>query len=442
MESKILEILYSYRYTKKQVVDEIAKHMKNPKVRQDLIHILDILPSEINTNDMILIIKEMLKYEDTKNALLSDWQILVNDFEDGIDLFDILIKDEKIKEDIKQHPEVFEEIVLYEDLIKNYDLIDTIWEIDKRGKYLKEKLIDRIMSFRNTEFIDILIEKETMRDFIKKNINGILKNCNGNRRVTNIVYLMDKFKGFPELEDIYNKNEFVMDLYHKTVHFIKNDENFDRIEKNIYTEMTSTIFGIIIKEEKQEEIELELKDLSNGKPIEFLSLGGYSLVFQTNEKVFKLGAERAKFLIEKYHPRLMYPILRKKYNENLYIEAYEKGEIDSNITDEELLLVYEELYRTGLIWLDARKANLVRLKKDNVLPEYVRQKDDTKSGFGVNTSKHIVLKKGELVVCDLDYIYSKDDQKLISGDYIDSSDDIVKEFRKKLELEERNSLEK
>ena len=62
MESKILEILYSYRYTKKQVVDEIAKHMKNPNVRQDLIHILDILPSEINTNDMILIIKEMLKY--------------------------------------------------------------------------------------------------------------------------------------------------------------------------------------------------------------------------------------------------------------------------------------------------------------------------------------------------------------------------------------------
>ena len=152
MESKILEILYSYRYTKKQVVDEIAKHMKNPNVRQDLIHILDILPSEINTNDMILIIKEMLKYEDTKNALLSDWQILVNDFEDGIDLFDILIKDEKIKEDIKQHPEVFKEIVLYEDLIKTYDLIDTIWEIDKRGGYLKEKLIDRIMSFRNTEF--------------------------------------------------------------------------------------------------------------------------------------------------------------------------------------------------------------------------------------------------------------------------------------------------
>ena len=249
MESKILEILYSYRYTTKQVVDEIAKHMKNPKVRQDLIHILDILPSEINTNDMILITKEMLKYEDTKNALLSDWQILVNDFEDGIDLFDILIKDEKIKEDIKQHPEVFKEIVLYEDLIKTYDLIDTIWEIDKRGEYLKEKLIDRIMSFRNTEFIDILIEKETMRDFIKKNINGILKNCNGNRRLTNIIYLMDKFKGFPELEDIYNKNEFVMDLYHKTVHFIKNDENFDRIEKNIYTEMTSTIFGIIIKEQ-------------------------------------------------------------------------------------------------------------------------------------------------------------------------------------------------
>lgn len=69
MESKILEILYSNRYTKKQVVDEIAKNMKNPKVRQELIHILDELSLEITVNEMLPIVEEMLKYDDTKEAL-------------------------------------------------------------------------------------------------------------------------------------------------------------------------------------------------------------------------------------------------------------------------------------------------------------------------------------------------------------------------------------
>lgn len=342
---------------------------------------------------MTSIIQEMLKYEDTKNVLLSNWQILVNDFDNGIDLVEVLIQDKEIKEDIRQYPEVFKENMLLENIEKNCDLIDIIWGTDKRCHDLKDELLRLILSLWDTEFIDVLIEKQSMRDFLKHNIKDIICNCTTKCELNNSVYLIDKFKQFPELQDIYNENKFVIDLYHKAMEHIKNSENIKKYLKSTYRQMTGVIIGTIIKKEKQEEIELELGDLSKGKPIKFLSLGGYSLVFETNEKVFKLGVERAQFLIEKYHKRFMYPILRKNYEDNLYIEAFEKGDIDPNITDEELLMVYEELYKDGFRWLDARKENLVRLKKDMVLTEYVRQRDDTHSGFKQNSEEPIILKK-------------------------------------------------
>lgn len=437
MESKILEIFYSNRYTGKQIANEIAKNMKNSKVRQDLIHILDELHSEISTEEMIPIIQEMLKYEDTQNALLSDWSMLVNDFYEGICFVPILIQNEEIKEDMKQYPEFFMELSEAENCIKNYDLIDIIWDTDNRSDCLKEELVINLLNYPYTKNINILLQRQSMREFLSQNIKEIIENCSRQRELKNFVYMLDQFNQFPELQCIYNENKFVMDLYHKAINYTTNNEDIDNLQKSIYNQSLASIIGTVIKMNKQEEIELELKDLSKGEPIEFLSMGGYSLVFETNEKVFKLGNERTQFPIEKYHKRFMYPILRKNYDDSLYIEAFDKGEIDSNITNEELLMVYEELYRAGFIWLDAKKENLVRLKEDMVLPGYVRQRDDTHFGFKQNSDEPIILKKGELAICDLDFIYYKDDPKFISGDYVDCSDDIVIEFRKKLEAEER-----
>ena len=138
MESKILELFYSNRYTKKQITDEIAKNMENFKVRQDLIHILDELSSEITTNEMIPIIQEMLKYEDTKNALLNDWQILVSDFSNGIGLAEVLAEDEDIKEDMKEHIEVLRDDVDWNKYLAIDKLIDIILKLDASGQGLKK----------------------------------------------------------------------------------------------------------------------------------------------------------------------------------------------------------------------------------------------------------------------------------------------------------------
>lgn len=445
MESKILDIFYSNRYTKKQVADEIAKNMKNTKVRQELIHILDELSSEITVGEMLPIAEEMLKYEDTKGALLNDWQILVSDFDNGLSLVRVLIQDEEIKKDMSQHIEVLRDDVDWKKYLAMDELIDIIGKIDETGQGLEQLAIKRILSSSEYGkiYINKLLEKHETREFLKENIQEIVQKCCNDNGLRNITYMMEQFKGFPELEDIYNRNEFLINLYHKAIKKIGEIKKLEKSEKYDCKNMAEIVIGTVIKEERQEEVELELADLSKGEPIDFLSLGGFSLVFETNEKVFKLGAEKEQFLIEKYHRRFMYPILRKNYNDKLYIEAYEKGYNDPNITDEELLMVYEELYKDGFRWLDAKKENLVRLKKDMVLTEYVRQRDDTHSGFKQNSEEPIILKKGELAVCDLDYIYYKDDPEIKNGDYTDKSVDIVKEYRKKLEAEEReNDMEK
>ena len=267
--------------------------------------------------------------------------------------------------------------------------------------------------------------------------------------------MIASFNGIPELQEIYNKYQFVIEQlygksYQKLNDEIKQEQKKETrsilgmmraVQQKRELEMLAKMIGAVIKQGKQEEIEMEVKDLAKGEPIEYYKAGSYSVVFVTNDKIFKLGIERQKFEIKRFHRRFVYPILRKRYEDGentLYIEAYERHYEDPNITEEELLMVYEELYRDGFRWEDARKPNLVRLKKDNELPSYIRQKDDTKFGFQEDEDKHIALKKGELAVCDLDYIYHKDERDYQEGKYQKKSDQFVIEHEKKLiEQEER-----
>ena len=47
------------------------------------------------------------------------------------------------------------------------------------------------------------------------------------------------------------------------------------------------------------------------------------------------------------------------------IEIYEVVDMDTEITDEEILEVYKELREAGIKWTDIKRENLGRLRKDN-----------------------------------------------------------------------------
>lgn len=149
-----------------------------------------------------------------------------------------------------------------------------------------------------------------------------------------------------------------------------------------------------------------------------MELGSCSLTYNINGKHLKLALDMYTPKIPRNHRRFLQPYIKKKLKSDLSVEVYDTHDNNiQEITDEELLEVWEELYRDGLVWEDAKKENLVRLTKENKSPEFIRQRDDTIHGFLEHTKKLGSLKEGEVAICDLDYIYSKCDPLYINGRY-------------------------
>ena len=103
------------------------------------------------------------------------------------------------------------------------------------------------------------------------------------------------------------------------------------------------------------------------------------------------------------------------------MEIFNLGVTDpAKITDQKLLEIYKELEDAGIRWEDAKKENLLVLTKDNEIPDFVQSEDFNLFGFLKDerfpTKKHKALKKGDIVICDLDMLYTLDEQTYLSGD--------------------------
>lgn len=97
----------------------------------------------------------------------------------------------------------------------------------------------------------------------------------------------------------------------------------------------------------------------------------------------------------------------------LGIEVYEAVDMDTEITDEEILEVYKELREAGIKWTDIKRENLGRLRKDNY-PHEVGQNVPVPPEFlGIVDSgvERRILKAGELVIIDLDCLEMAKDEK-------------------------------
>ena len=107
----------------------------------------------------------------------------------------------------------------------------------------------------------------------------------------------------------------------------------------------------------------------------------------------------------------------------------------SNITKDDVYMIYKELREKGLVWSDCKESNLGRLIKDNRVYfndiDYVSKKA---TGYDCDNSE--VLKKGDLVIVDTDFIY--DEEEFFMNGYFPISD-YVYEFEKryKNELDEK-----
>ena len=176
--------------------------------------------------------------------------------------------------------------------------------------------------------------------------------------------------------------------------------------------------------------------------IKFLGAGYTSLVYEIGSKILKLGVPRKTFEL-KNNKRFLKPLYRKniydKNNENILfcIEITERVATD-NITVDDVYMLYKELRDEGLYWLDCSTWNTGRLIKDNKI--YFNDIDTVNHNSTSYSNDEVeILKKGELVIIDNDYIFNEDEYKTVKDDYLDLMFEL---FEERYQKEKINSIKK
>ena len=96
--------------------------------------------------------------------------------------------------------------------------------------------------------------------------------------------------------------------------------------------------------------------------------GGYSSVYKIGSKIIKIGEEPQTYKLPKDSKRFLRPLIRRKIETKgkmINIEITEAVDTEG-ITDEDVYKIYKELREEGIIWTDAKKENLGKLRYDNV----------------------------------------------------------------------------
>lgn len=262
------------------------------------------------------------------------------------------------------------------------------------------------------KIVSICSQNPELKDFLVNNFDRIL-NC---AKEDNIVRIYKQAKGFKP--DAYNKHAFLIEeLYDKAIQYVENKGISEYSEDyKSQRELIENVFGRIILQDKSEEISTLVKFIlseNKNSSIEICGIGAFSIAIKIGDRVLKIGADRETKDFEiPSHPRLIRPIIRKQnvsgdVSRPIYLEIQDEVDTHSEITDEELLMVYKELRDAGIKWCDPTKKNLGRLKKDNYgYPIGLGVPSNNKSiGFIGEDSLEKPLRVGNLVIIDLDFIY-------------------------------------
>ena len=296
------------------------------------------------------------------------------------------------------------------------------------------------------KFIEILAQNKNCHEFLRANFDRIKKCVKED-------YLVKIYK---EIKDIYpeeyDKNRFIIEqMYIPAMELLEN--NVDYSDYDIHKMKIDQVLrtcSTIIAQDKSKEIEILANFISSSdanSQIEIAGMGAYSTVIKTGGKVLKIGTERNDNPFEiPYHPRILKPIIRKKdVSKNpehpLYIEVQDEVDVETEITDEELLEVYIELRKAGIKWCDASKYNLGRPKADNYgypIGGYGPPSNNQSLGLIGKDSLEDVKKQGKPVIIDLDYIYPANCK---NAGFTRRVPDFIRRFEAEFEKQEKNEKE-
>lgn len=275
-------------------------------------------------------------------------------------------------------------------------------------------------------FTVAMLEKTHNASLIMNNIDYFLLNNSKLLEFKKILVSFDyKLKYNEEINDYIDTNP---DLIIREIAIFNDTISVDVIEKEKYTSFLKQLIEEILQNEKL-----------NYHDIEYLDSGYYSKVYKIGDKVLKIGNERKKFNIP-FNKRFLKPLYRQNISsldgkKTLFcIEITEC--VDTNdITDDDVYKVYKELRDEGLIWTDCKRSNLGRLKKDNKI-YFDGITSVSKNSTGYLDDNDEILKKGELVIIDNDYIFPETEFfDLYDGDYSSLAFEIFKKYENRYNKE-------
>lgn len=283
--------------------------------------------------------------------------------------------------------------------IKYKTFVRFLNEYDGALLYIKSNysmLLSNICSYDYIAVINFMFRDNNLKEIVQNNFLETMNNC------PNKAYLCVILSIYLDGKNNEEKKEFLIPYFHTLVHSFKVPELRQLLE---YKDLDSRFYNDLnekITNNKQEYIKGNLlkkeirgidkeKDLDNLTSITTLMIdelleeehknyvdisfseGKYSLVFIIGDKVLSIG-DRKEYDIPN-HRRILQPLIRPNISsltsstDSLYttmIDVSERVDTESEISEEELYLVYKELRDSNILWTDVKKENVGRLIKPNI----------------------------------------------------------------------------
>ena len=349
---------------------------------------------------------------------------------------------EKFLEGLKKYP--------YNDGVEQ--LFYNIWtsldnESNQFDDFIDENILKTIstMGIEGAFYSDML--NRLNEDNQKKFLNILVNNkCN-------IFYMAIEYKGNNKQIIYDNLPLFIensQNLY-ALMDFVKDNPNsFSQVKDYIDNNEEKAINSIFCETDHLEKmkdpalreiVKLIILDVMKNENAKFSDItynsGGLSRVLLIGDKVIKIGDRVTKTFPN--NPYIIAPLLRKelKFNgESCFLEVTERVDTDNSPTKEELYQLFKKLRNLKLVWTDIKGINVGRLKRENII-HWRENLNPTEEMLSLeNRRGEDILKEGDLVILDADFIYDENDPNI---NYINNKD-LYDEFEERYQKEKKQLL--
>lgn len=332
--------------------------------------------------------------------------------------------------------------------ILSYQIIKDLIEHDKKSLFNNRSVIELIKEnfqliinacIGKPHMIELLYQYDELKEIIKENLINVLLSCD-NYEINDIIATVDFNFDIDEyinehFETLLNNNtKNIYKLYFVNKQTNLNEDNLVKLNnhisnnKQLFVEMFLGYKFIYENQGKEDYDSLlniilmlidELCEHEKVKyiDIEFSENGYYSNVSIIGDKVLKIGIKRGTYEIPN-DKRILKPLIRVdlgKYSDiEGTIEVSNKVDTNISLSDDKLYKIYKELRDRKIIFTDLKNANLGYLLTDNTY-HWDKKISDSPETRGLKTKNSEVLKEGEIVIIDTDFLFDENDPEISYG---------------------------